>query len=137
MISSIIKEYDSKVHDNRITSFSVDFINKVLQLNTQWEEKEITTITFTGLLAHKFENVIEYNIILDLYEVTVESFIKNEKEQLDESLKYGFPSMKSMNIMELEKSLSTEKYKIFYMESSLGLCGYIIAKDIIIDVQEK
>lgn len=137
MSSSIIKEYDSKVHDNRIISYSVDFINKVLQLNTQWEEKEITIITFTGLLAHKFENVIEYNIILDLYEVTIEFFIENEKEQLDEWLKYGFPSMKSINIMELEKSLNTEGYKIFYMDSSLGLCGYIIAKDIIIDVQEK
>jgi hypothetical protein len=99
-------------------------------MNTCWEDKVNTTIEFTGLLAHKFENTITSNIIFGLYQTTTQFYIEEEKENLSESLKYCFPSMKAGNYDELGKEIEDEQYRIYRLDSSLGLNGYVIAKDI-------
>lgn len=129
-MSNSTQDFISQVHDNIIQSYFVDFKNKTLKMDTCWENKENTTIEFTGLLAHKFENVINSNIIFGLYQTAIQSFIDEEKESLSESWKYAFPSMKARNCNELRKELENEQYKVFYFGSSLGLWGYVIAKDI-------
>lgn len=129
-MNNINADFVSQVHDNIIQSYFVDFANGKLKMDTCWENKEYTTIEFTGLLAHKFEHIIMSNIIFGLYQTTIQAFIQEEKENLSESLKYCFPSMKSQNCDELGVELENERYRIFYFYSSLGLCGYVIAKDI-------
>lgn len=129
-MSYYITDFSSQVHDNIIQSYLVDFTNNTLKINTSWEDKENTVIEFTGLLAHKFENVILTNIIFGMYQMTIKSFIEEEKENLLKSLDFGYPSMNSRNYSELIKELENEKYKIFYIDSTLGLNGYVIAKDI-------
>lgn len=136
-MSNIIADFTSQVYDNRINSYYVDFANSIFKMDTYWEGKENTTIEFTGLLAHKFKNVITSNIIFGLYQTTIPSFIEKEKESLLESLKYDFPSTKARNCDELKKKLENEQYNIFYLDSSLGLCGYVIAKDITITTNTK
>ncbi|MEY8303919.1 hypothetical protein [Anaerosalibacter bizertensis] len=49
-----------------------------------------------------------------------------------ETLKYGFPTIEVSNIVELEKLLKEKGYKVFYLTASLGMWGYIIAKEIIL-----
>lgn len=136
-MSNNIADYTSQVHDNIVQSYFVDFANGLLRMNTCRGNIENTIIEFTGLLAHKFENVLTSNIIFGLYQTTIRSFIEGKKENLSESLKYGFPSMKAQNCAELRKELEKEQYKIFYFDSSLGLYGYVIAKDIRIIIDTK
>ncbi|MCB2300050.1 hypothetical protein [Clostridium tagluense] len=88
-------------------------------------------------MAHKFENVLTSNIIFGLYQTTMQSFIEEEKENLLESLNYGFPSMEPRDCDELRKKLENEQYKIFNFDSSLGLYGYVIGKDIKIVINTK
>lgn len=120
-MNNYIADFSSQVHDNEIKSYFVDFDNDILKINTCWQDKENATIEFTGLLAHKFENVLNLNIIFGLYQMTIEWFIEAEKENLLESLKFGFPSMKAGNCDELMRELKNEEYKVFGLNSSLGL----------------
>jgi len=136
-MSNSVEDFTSQLHDNTIQSYFVDFTNGILKMDTYWENNEYATIEFTGLLAHKFENVLASNIIFTLYQTTTQTFIEKEKEYLSESLKYGFPSMRARNCDELSKELEKEQYKIFYFDSSLGLFGYVISKDINIIINTK
>ena len=136
MIDCDAGDFTHKVHDNVIKSFFVDLEKGTLKMETTWEDKEVTTIEFTGLLAHKFEHVISTSIIFGLYQATIESFIDEEKDYLSESLKYGFPSTKASTLEKLKHELEAGQYKIFWIDSVLGLCGYIIAKDINIVIQQ-
>ncbi|WP_186430399.1 hypothetical protein [Clostridium sp. BSD9I1] len=136
-MNNYIADFSSQVHDNEIKSYFIDFDNDILKMNTCWQDKENTTIEFTGLLAHKFENVVNLNIIFGLYQMAIEWFIEAENENLLEALKFGFPSMKAGNCDELMRELKNEKYKVFGLNSSLGLCGYVIAKDIKITINAK
>lgn len=129
-MSNCIKDFSSKVHDNIIQSYIVDLNNGILKMGTCWEDKENTKIEFIGLLAHKFENVIDSNIIFGIYQTTIQSFIDNEKENLTKALKYGYPTLEAGNCDELKEVLENDQYKVFRIDSTLGLCGYVIAKDI-------
>lgn len=136
-MSNYIADFTSEVHDNTIQSYFVDFTNEILRIDTCSENDENIIIEFSGLLVHRFEHVINSNIIFGLYQSTIQSFIEGEKENLRESLKYGFPSIKARNCDELKEELEDEKYKVFYFDSSLGLWGYVIAKDVKISVNTK
>lgn len=128
--NNIIGKYDL-IYDSTIISYMVDFEKSILQINTRNCDKEII-IRFKGLLAHKFENVITNNIIFDISEATMEEFILEESNTLSESLEYGFPTIEVSNMRELENYLKENLYGVFYITSSLGMCGYIIAKEIIL-----
>lgn len=56
----------SKVHDNFILSYAVDFQEHTLKLKTQKADGHQILLTFAGLLAHHFEHVSQDNILLAL-----------------------------------------------------------------------
>lgn len=58
-----ISDFTSQVNDSIIQSYSIDFANNILKIDTRWEDKKSRTIEFTSLLAHKFENVLPSNMI--------------------------------------------------------------------------
>ncbi|MBU5438146.1 hypothetical protein KQI42_09010 [Tissierella sp. MSJ-40] len=130
MKNNIIKEY-GLVHDNIIISYMVDFEKQILQINTKSYDEEVV-IRFQGLLAHVFENVLLNNIILEIYQVTIECFLLEKVNRISEVLKYGFPTIEVSNIKELEDYLKEKEYRVFYLTASLWMCGYIIAKEIIL-----
>lgn len=123
----------SQLHDHLIRSYSVDFEKRTLKMITSMEEETAVT-EFTGLLAHSFEDVIHTNIIFDLYPVAIPAFIEREGETLPESLPYGFPSMEARTCDEFRRQLEDQQYKVFYIDSSLGLVGYVIARDVTVTV---
>lgn len=132
---NIIYEYPD-VHDNVISSYEVDIKNKTLTLHTNYYEQEHTDINFTGVLSHRFEDVIQNNIISGIYNTSIESFFDEYKEQILEWIRYGFPA--SVNdIVELAKKLNQENYKVIELDSAQGLNGFVIAKDIEIIIINK
>ena len=131
-MSNIVREF-SHVHDNQINAYRVDISNQTLTLETTYENQEKTEIIFTGWMAHRFENVIYCNIILDITQVTVDYYINSNQEEVTEALRYGFPAC-FKSIAALKEYLLNEKYNIYEISSSLGLAGTIIAKDIAVNV---
>lgn len=117
------------IHDNIINAFKVDIDNETINIGTTSEDAQTVTITFRDVLAHKFDNVIKCNILLDIVENTISDFLSEYKECLIEWLKYGFPTY-SCSYENLESYLAEKKYKIFIIQASLGMSGFVIAKSL-------
>ena len=132
MGKNIIEEY-AYVHDNEILSYYVDICNKTLQISTKYCDKEKTLITFTGFIAHRFENVTYSNIILGITQVHIDYFINENMDMLNDGLRYAFPIF-ARNCEELRAYLKENEQKVFEISSSSGLSGFVIAKEISIEV---
>ncbi len=124
-----LSKINDLIHDNTISSYLVNFEKQSIEINTKKLQEE-SSIKFQGVLVHKFENGINNNIIYEISEIPVGEFLEFEKENLLKSMAYGYPIVNIDSIKEIEKILIEKKYKIYYIISSLGMTGYIIAKDI-------
>lgn len=118
----------SKVHDNFILSYAVDFQEHTLKLKTQNANGNTILITFDGLLAHHFEHVSQDNILFGIDEISVEDFFANYQGLLGKTLCYGFPCCCSLD--ELHTRMHTEHLRVFVIDSSLGLNGFVLCKSI-------
>ncbi|MCL2579596.1 MAG: hypothetical protein FWE32_06145 [Oscillospiraceae bacterium] len=131
----------SWVHDNIIKAYKVDFEAKTLVMNTFYDDHinkvvEDTDVIFTGYLAHCFEHEITHNIIFDIEEYPMHLFVKNESELLKKNKNHCWPiCYKTEN--ELIEYLQKNEYKIFAVDSSCGLTGRVIAKQMEIVVDQK
>jgi len=128
----------SMVHDNIIKSYQVDFENKILALKTEYWSGDIhekTDVIFTGYLTHIFHNVLEHSVIFDIEEYALNFFLEQEQELLEKQKYYGFPIIYKTK-EELIDFFQSNGYKVFSIDSSWGLYGYVIAKKIDIQVEK-
>ena len=101
---------------------------KKKHMDTQTEAGEKVSVRFTGLLAHWFENVIQDNILFGMDEITVDGFFQQYKDLLGGTISYGFPACCS--IEGLRKRMEREHIRVFVIDSSLGLCGFVLAQEV-------
>ena len=97
-------------------------------MDTQTEAGEKVSVRFTGLLAHWFENVIQDNILCGMDEITVDGFFEQYKDLLDGTIPYGFPAR--CGIEELRERMDREHIRVFVIDASLGLCGFVLAQEV-------
>lgn len=116
------------VHDNEIVGYEVDFKEKMITLKTVSEENEKVQVIFKDVLANFFEEGGHQNIIFDIVINTIEDFIRENEKMLMEKKNSCWP-MCYDNLNELQKSLEERKYKYFFIESSHGLSGWVLAKE--------
>lgn len=136
MSEHIVEQYPN-IENNQVLSYQVDIINRTLRILTKSADgKNHIEITFTGVLSHRFEDVILSNLLYEISQFTIDYFIAANKEVINESLEYGYPAQKMDNIGALKDFLKKEKYKIFDITSTLGLCGEVIAKEISIEIKK-
>lgn len=127
------------VHDNMINLYQVDFVNKSLRLETEYwcgDVHEKTDVIFTDYFTHIFHNVSnEGNIIFDIEECPLQWFYEYEQERLDVDKNYisKFYSKDKDDYFEFFQS---NDYKVFSIDSSCGLCGYVVAKKMVIQVEK-
>jgi len=126
-VNTLIDSFDN-LHDNRVLRYWADFEAHTLHMDTQTEAGERVSVRFTGLLAHWFENVIQDNILFGMDEIGVDGFFEQYKDLLEHSLQYGFPAC--CNAEELRERMTQEKIRIFVIDSSLGLGGFVLAQEV-------
>ena len=112
------------IHDNIIIKYSVDFENSKISINTINENGERVDIIFENILTCAFENQQKNSIILDIEERKSKEFINDNIELLKRD--YGWP-IEFNNIEELNSTLETQKYNYYIIQSSYGMCGWILA----------
>ena len=110
-MSTLICSFDG-LHDNRVLRYCADFEAHTLHMDTRTEAGEKVSVHFTGLLAHWFENVIQDNILFGMDEITVDGFFQQYKDE------------------ELRKRMEREHIRVFVIDSSLGLCGFVLAQEV-------
>lgn len=117
----------SIVHDNIIKAYQVDFENETLIFKTQYETQEKTDVIFMGYLAHTFCCEMKNNIIFDIEEHPLNDFFEDEQKTLEKQKNSALPVMYD-TINDLLNYLQINKYKAFFISSSLGLSGWVLAK---------
>lgn len=131
----------SMVHDNIIKSYLVDIENKQLKLFTTYHYNnshyEETTVIFEAYLTHSFKHIdsLSGNIIFDINDYPIEIFIKNNIDAINDGKGHGWPVFYD-SINDIKIKLEEQGLKTFEIGSSLGLYGWVIAKEMIIDVKE-
>ena len=126
-MSTLICSFDG-LHDNRVLRYCADFEAHTLYMDTQTGAGENVSVRFTGLLAHWFENVIQDNILFGMDEITVDGFFQQYESLLDRTIPYGFPDCCS--IEELRERMEREHIRVFVIDSSFGLCGFVLAQEV-------
>ncbi|MBS6823879.1 MAG: hypothetical protein KH198_08465 [Oscillibacter sp.] len=126
-MSMVIQSFDN-LHDNRILRYCADFEAHALHMDTQTEGGETVSVHFTGLLAHWFENMVQDNILFGMDEITIDGFFEQYRKLLDGTIPYGFPAC--CGIEELRERMEREKIRVFVIDSSLGLCGFVLAQEV-------
>lgn len=131
-MNTLICSFDC-LHDNRILRYCADFASNTMHIDTQNEDGEKVSICFSGLFAHWFENMIQDNILFGMDEISVDGFFELYKELLDRTISYGFPACCSLQ--ELKERMNQEKIRVFVIDASLGLCGFVLAQEVEIQCQ--
>lgn len=91
----------SQIHDNIISSYQVDF-----------------------------ENDMKNSIIFDVGEYSLNSFYEANYELIEKRKSYGWPIAAYDTKNDLINYLQLNQYKAFQICSSLGLCGWVLAKQL-------
>ena len=131
-MSTLICSFDG-LHDSRVLRYCADFEAHTLHMDTQTESGEKVSVHFTGLLAHWFKNVIQDNILFGMDEITVDGFFEQYKDLLDGTIPYGFPAR--CRIEELRERMDREHIRVFVIDASLGLCGFVLAQEVELQCQ--
>lgn len=117
------------VHDYEIVYYDVNVISEEINVVARMKSDEIK-ITFKGVLTHYFQDVIHQNVISDIYESSIQKFIDSNRSLLMERKCYGWP-IDYKDESDLKAYLEDNQYKVFYIDSALGLYGFVIAREMI------
>lgn len=116
------------MHDDYIIGYSVDLKEKDMVILTyNNKEKKQKKICFSEVLTHSFECIIDYNIIFDVQECEICSFVNDNREELIKMKGYCWP-VNYQTEKELIDFLATNEYKYIRINSSYGMSGWVLAK---------
>lgn len=119
----------TSVHDNVVISYEVHLRDSYIVINTETEQGTEVKIKFYDVMAHLFENQLYGSVLFDIEMYEIESFLKGNKEILEERKPYCWPvSYESLD--ELRELLINNEYKYCVIGSSYGFNGWVLAKKI-------
>ena len=122
-----------KLHDDYIIGYSVDLKEKsvIIQAYDKAEKKQ-RKLYFSEVLTHSFKCILEFNIILDIYECEINRFVQDNQEELTKMEGYCWPVDYDTE-QELIAFLTANEYRYIKIESSYGMSGWILAKSYWLD----
>lgn len=125
---------ERSVHDNFVSGYSVDCEGRRIVLHMVFRDREpfeYTDVVFQDVFAHRFEHVLEGNILFDVEEVDVENFVEGEGELFAKSWRYGWPSFEyDGDLPQLVRSMRAASARVFAVSSSYGLSGWVVARSV-------
>lgn len=119
-------------HCVRVLGYAVDYEACELRITTDQQGKRLV-LRFEELLAHHFDHTGRRNVIYDVSAISPDAFITAERRQLTRTLRYGFPLGEGKDTEALRAYLSAHSYSVYQIRASVGMCGYVIAKRLVIE----
>ena len=119
-----------RIHDNEITSYEFHLPEKRLTLNTSYQS-ENTKVHFLHVLAYSFDGAGDQNILFEITDNSIKGFVNWYASHADtqKALEYGFPLKGFPNPEALLTFLKAEGYQYYEVNASVGLDGFVLAKD--------
>jgi hypothetical protein len=122
------------VHDNLLVSYEVQCEKQIITLRTEFRLEnrptEFTNVVFAGVLAYRFENDAFGNIIFDVCDIPLERFLAEHGGQISELYRMtGSPGKWAECIDAASAYLDSHRIQAFVLSSSLGLSGWVLARE--------
>lgn len=117
-------------HDFNIYEYNVNCAQREITIKLkQHHGSENGTVIFSGVIGHRFENVLEGNIVLNIEEYEPLQFHSQFEQEIIEYVKWGLPlSFKSRS--EFEVQSNHKSLNFIGISSSYGLSGWVICTNI-------
>jgi hypothetical protein len=130
------------IHDNLLVSYEVQCERRTIILRTEYrlENKptEFMNVVFGGVQGYHFENDAFGNIIFEVEEVPVDWFLTEYGAEISELQRMaGSPGPWVKNLTSAPEYLHEHEIKPYVLSSSLGLSGWILAKEMSISQAEQ
>ncbi len=128
------------IHDNQLVSYEVQCEKRTITLYTEFRERkptEFTNVVFEGVQGYHFENDAFGNIIFDVSNVPVERFLTEYGAEISELYRMNGSPTWAVDLVSAPEHLREQGTKAFILSSSLGLYGWVLAKEISIDQAER
>ena len=124
------------IHDNLLVSYEVQCEQRTITLRTEYrvESKptEFTNVFFEGVQGYHFENDAFGNIIFDVENVPVEEFLKKYGAEISELRRMNGRPTWAADLDSAPEYLREQGIKPYILSSSLGLYGWVVAKEMAI-----
>lgn len=92
------------------------------------EPPELTDVVFTGVVGYQFERDNFQTIISSIEETEAEIIYAEERETFEAGRKYCWPGVWNTSDETVLTYLIENEIKGFYLASSLGMVGWVLAK---------
>ncbi len=132
LCEEILGEYVMAAHCVRVLSYSVDYDACEMRICTDQQGKRLE-LRFEALLAHHFDHAGSRNVIYDVATMPLDDFVTSERKLLTRTLRYGFPLNEGKGVDELRLYLKEQGYSVFVIRASVGMCGFVIAKRLVLE----
>jgi hypothetical protein len=121
------------IHDNLLVSYEVQCEKRTITLRTEYriENKatEFTNVLFEGVEAYRFDNDAFGNIIFDLATIPLEQFLVENGAEMSELKRMNGSPTWADDLLSARPYLDERGIKAFYLNASLGLSGWVVAKE--------
>ena len=122
------------VHDNHLLAYSVSSETREIRLQTVYPayeqaESEYTDVVFTDVVAYHFEGDRFSTILFDVDEVKVEDIYAENVERFEAGQRYCWPGVWNDGKQAVLDYLSAQSIKGYSLSSSIGMTGWVLAKD--------
>jgi hypothetical protein len=129
------KQMALSIHDNLLVSYEVQCEARTILLRTEHRAKEKPTefvnVLFTGVEGYDFENDAFGNIIFGVETTEVAEILKTHGPSISESYRMaGSPAPWAANLEAASRKLSELGVQGFTLNSSFGLSGWILAREV-------
>ena|SRR5437016_4164197 len=121
------------IHDNQIVSYEVQCERRTITLRTELREEskptEFRNVVFDGVQGYHFEHDAFGNIVFDVVNVPLEQFLTDYGGEISELYRRnGAPSW-AANLASAAEQIRQQGIRPFVLSSSLGLSGWVLAKN--------
>ncbi|SRR6266849_3246794 len=122
------------IHDNLLISYEIQCEARTITLRTEYRAEnkptEFTNVTFDGVQGYHFENDAFGNIIFGIETVPIEQFLAEYGAEISESYHMaGSPGPWAANLGTASIYLRQQGIQGFILSSSMGLDGWVLARD--------
>jgi hypothetical protein len=119
------------VHDNLLLSYCALVHQNEIHLHTVYPDQdppEMTDVVFAGGASYHFERDNFQTIVFDIEEMNVEVIYADDRKLFEEGRQHCWPGAWNTSDKAVITYLLENEIKGYYLSSSLGMVGWVLAK---------
>lgn len=127
-------------HDDFVVAYEVNCESRQIKLHTKPDPRDVAkreqpprTIIFNGVEGYQFENDAFGNIIFSLAAISIEQVLTDHGSRIVESYRAAGAPGWAADLASATRALKANGVKGFYLNSSYGLSGWVLAKEVLVE----